>query len=194
MRNAGSTVRTSTERPNAASLTPREGARSASPRTIEPRLSDEHQVLERTPDYVISSWRRVMLLAWRGVETAEGILRSRSLMERWPAPPDGGVVLVILMPRSAPNRPPNDETRAAMARVSQNAGPEFRGVGIITHHGGFIGAAIRSVMTARQLLVRDPIPFKMFATAEEAAPWVLQQTGLSKLLAAEFASVVGNAQ
>jgi hypothetical protein len=135
-----------------------------------------------------------MLLVWRGGETAEGILRSRTLMERWAAKQEGGVVLLILMPPSAPNRPPNDAARAAMVQASKNPQPGFRGIGIITHHGGFIGAAIRSVMTARQLLVRDPVPFKMFSTAVEAAPWVLAQTGLSKTLTDELARIVDAAQ
>jgi hypothetical protein len=188
MRRAGSVAPEGT-RGKPGSQAPRGGSGSISPRFSVPSPGEYHEV-ERTDDYVIATWQKVMILAWCGAETAEGILRSRTLMERWAAKQEGGVVLVILMPPSAPNRPPNDAARAAMVQASKNPHPGFKGIAMITHHGGFIGAAIRSVMTARQLLVRDPVPFRMFSTAIEAAPWVLAQAGLPETLTHELARIV----
>lgn len=151
-------------------------------------LNNDLQVLERTSDYVISTWRYVMFLAWRGRETAEGISRSRTLMEPWAKRKPGGVVLVILMPPSAAlKQPPNEEARRAMAETSQDASSAFKGIAIVSNETGFIGSVIRSVMTARQMFADSPVPFKMFSSAAEAAPWIARCLELPNDSRAEFA-------
>lgn len=165
----------------------------ASPARILGTLGDELEVLEQTPDYRISTWRCVMFLAWRGPETVAGIIRSRSLMEPWAARKKGGVVLVVLMPTTK-HPPPDEEARKAMANVSRDASALFKGIGIIGNDRGFIGSVVRSVMTARQLLVRSPVPFKMFSSAAEAAPWIAQRVELNESLEPEFSAIVENAR
>lgn len=172
---------------------------SIAPSLPAPRISlglvpEEVQLLEQTPEYAISTWRSVMFLAWRGPETTSGIVRSRILMAPWAERRQGGVVLVILMPpKSALSRPPSDEARAAMADVSRNASAIVKGIGIIGDVGGFISAVVRSVMIARQALVKSAIPFKMFSSSEEAAPWVTQRLGMQDGLRREFVSSVEKA-
>ncbi len=165
-----------------------------SPRVSLASLLDDVQLVEQTQDYAISTWQSVMFLAWRGPETASGIVRSRILMAPWADRRQGGVVLVILMPpKSKLSQPPNDEARAAMADVSRNASAALKGIGIIGNVGGFIGSVVRSVMTARQALVHSAIPFKMFSSAEEAAPWVTQCLKLQVGLGHNFVSAVEKA-
>jgi hypothetical protein len=157
-------------------------------------LSNELHVLERTSDYVISTWRHVMFLAWCGRETAEGIARSRSLMEPWAKRKPGGVVLVILMPPpSALKQPPNEDARKAMADTSRDASDAFKGIAIISNETGFVGSVIRSVMTARQMFARSPVPFKMFSSAEEAAPWIARCLELQNNLRSEFSAAAERA-
>lgn len=157
-------------------------------------LSDGLQVLDRTSDYVISTWRYVMFLAWRGTETAAGIERSRTLMEPWARRKPGGVVLVILMPPSASlKQPPNEDARKAMAETSQDASDDFKGIAMISNETGFVGSVIRSVMTARQMFARSPVPFKMFSSAPEAAPWIARCLGLKIDLRSEFSAVAEKA-
>jgi len=156
--------------------------------------TDELQHLERTPDYMISTWRSVMFLAWRGRETAEGILRSRSLMEPWAARKQGGVVLVILMPPSSNlKQPPNEDARKAMVDASQDTSQAFKGIAIISDEAGFIGSMIRSVMTARQIFARTPVPFKMFTSAAEAASWISQRLELRTDMQLAFSAAADKA-
>ena len=161
--------------------------------TVMPTAADDFQVLERTPDYIISTWRYVMFLAWRGRETVDGILRSRSLMEHWASNRRGGVILVILMPHEALQRPPSEEARKAMEDTSKDALPSFKGIAIIGKQTGFIAAAIRSVMTARQMFMRSLVPFKMFSSAAEAAPWIAQCLGLQIALQSELSDAAEKA-
>jgi hypothetical protein len=120
-----------------------------------------------------------MFLAWRGRQTAEGILRSHRLMGPWALRRQGGVMLAILMPpRSELKQAPDEDARKAMVDTSQRASPAFKGIAVISNETGFIGSMIRSVMTARQLFVRSPVPFKMFSSAAEAAPWIAQRLEL----------------
>lgn len=162
-------------------------------RTSRPFRYEEVRALERNNDYVISTWNDLMFLAWRGRETANGITRSRILMAPW-AEAKNNVVLVILMPpRAALAQPPSDDARGAMADVSRNAAAALKGIGIIGNVSGFIGSVVRSVMTARQALARTPVPFKMFSSPEEAAPWISQRLELRDSMGAEFVSAVEKA-
>ena len=157
-------------------------------------LANGPQVLDRTSDYVISTWRHVMFLAWRGPETSAGIARSRSLMEPWARHKPVGVVLVILMPPStALRQPPNEGARKAMEETSQDASDVLKGIAMISNETGFIGSVIRSVMTARQMFARTPVPFKMFSSAAEAAPWIAQCLELKIDLRSEFAAAAEKA-
>jgi len=157
-------------------------------------LANGLQVLDRTPDYVISTWRHIMFLAWRGPETAAGIARSRSLMEPWARHKPGGVVLVILMPpATALRQPPNEGARKAMLDTSQGASDDLKGIAMISNETGFIGSVIRSVMTARQMFARSPVPFKMFSSAAEAAPWIARCLELKTDLRSEFSAAAEKA-
>ena len=159
-----------------------------------PGVPDEVRQLERTSDYVISTWRRVLFLGWRGPETVAGILRSRSLMEPWAADKQEGVLLAILMPpKGALHGPPSAETRRAMANASRDAPPAFKGIAIIGSDQGFIGSVIRSVMTAQHMFVRSSVPFKMFSSAAEAAPWIARRLELQTDLRSDFAAAAENA-
>lgn len=158
-----------------------------------PSRYDDVQILERNDDYMISTWKEVMFLAWHGRETTSGITRSRILMAPW-AESKSSVALVILMPaKAALAQPPNDEARTAMAEVSRNASPALKGIGIIGNMSGFVGSVVRSVMTARQALTRTSVPFKMFASAEEAAPWLAQRMELREAFGRDFVSAVEKA-
>lgn len=159
-----------------------------------PTAADDFQELERTPDYIISTWHYVMFLAWRGRETIEGITRSRSLMGPWAHRRSGGIVLVILMPPNlASMKPPGEDVRRTMADASRDALPVLKGMAIIGNQTGFIASAIRSIMTARQMFTRSVVPFKMFSSAAEAAPWIALHLGLQLDLQSEFSEAAEKA-
>ena len=103
-------------------------------------------------------------------------------------------MLVILMPPSSKlKQPPNEDARKAMLDASQDASNAFKGIAIISDEGGFIGSMIRSVMTARQMIVRAPVPFKMFSSAAEAAPWIAQRLELKVDLRSAFSAAAEKA-
>jgi hypothetical protein len=162
-------------------------------RASQPFRNDEVRTIERNGDYMISTWNEIMFLAWRGRETTYGITRSRVLMASW-AEDKSSVVLVILMPgKAALSQPPSDEARAAMAEVSRNASPALKGIGIIGNVSGFVGSVVRSVMTAHQALTRRAVPFMMFASPEEAVPWISRRLESRELVRSDFVSAVEKA-
>jgi hypothetical protein len=115
-------------------------------------------------------------------------------MEPWALRRQGGVVLVILMPQSsALKQTPDEDARKAMEDTSHDAPHTFKGIAVISNESGFIGSMIRSVMTARQMFVRSPVPFKIFPSAGEAAPWIALRLELKIDLRSEFSAAAEKA-
>lgn len=139
------------------------------------------ELLERTDRYVVATWRRVLLLVWRGQANAVGIERSRALFMHWAERQPGGAVFVVVIPRERTG-PPDEETRAAMQRVARAPGGFLRGVATLVEAEGFIAASVRAIMM--RLLTRGTQgpPPNIFRTPAEVAAWaakVLQDRGVT---------------
>jgi len=137
---------------------------------------DDLRVCDATGQYVLATWRRVMVVIWKGVATAEGIERSRQVMDVWARRHKEGVMVLVVMPAALP-RPPSEEARAAMLRATQGAKANLKGIAMVYGGSGFVLAAIRGVTAARSLIDRSRIPTRIFANVAEAAPWISQCVG-----------------
>jgi len=140
---------------------------------MAPALSSAKvEILERTDVYVVATWRRIMLLVWRAQANVAGIERSRKFFESWARELPGGAVFVVVIPRPR-TRPPDEETRAAMERVS--AAPEgfYRGTATLIEAEGFIAASVRAIMMRLQAHGVQGLPPNIFRTPAEVAAWAV---------------------
>ncbi|KYF81784.1 hypothetical protein BE11_27985 [Sorangium cellulosum] len=128
------------------------------------------ELLERTDAYVVATWRRLMLLVWRGQATVAGVERSRAFFQAWAARQPGGAVFLIVLPPHGTG-PPDETTRAAMQRAASAPGEYLKGMATLIESEGFIAASVRAVMMrlqARGTQARAP---NIFRTPAEVAPW-----------------------
>src|SRR5512142_905254 len=127
------------------------------------------EILERTEDFSIAGWGRVLLLVFRTRSTAQGIERLHALAPSWAAARSGGVVLLNVVPPQ-PARPPDEAMRAALRRAVEDGSPGVLGVGTIFEGSGFVAAFVRALMSGLQRH-SGRLPMRVFRGAPEAAGW-----------------------
>ncbi|AUX28254.1 MULTISPECIES: hypothetical protein [Sorangium] len=128
------------------------------------------ELLERTDVYVVATWRRLMLLIWRGQESVAGVERSRALFRAWAERLPGGAAFLIVVPRQRTG-PPDEETRAAMQRAASAPGGYMKGIATLVEAEGFIAASVRAIMMRLQPHgTQGPAP-NIFRTPAEVAAW-----------------------
>ena len=140
------------------------------------------ELRERTDAYVVATWRRLMLLVWRGEATVAGVERSRALFQPWAARQPGGAAFLIVLPRQHTG-PPDETTRAAMQRVASAPGGCLKGMATLIEAEGFIAASVRAIMMRLQARGTQGPPPNIFRTPAEVADWaatVLQDRGLTR--------------
>jgi hypothetical protein len=128
------------------------------------------EVLERSELYAIAVWRRLMLLVWRGQTRAVGVDRSQALFRSWVQERPGPAALLVVVPRQPPG-PPDEETRAAMARATENPPAALAGTATLLEAHGFIAATVRSIISRVYRRHARGLEVKVFCGVEEAAPW-----------------------
>ncbi|WP_437632426.1 hypothetical protein [Sorangium sp. So ce854] len=128
------------------------------------------ELLERTDVYVIATWRRIMLLVWRGQASVAYIERSRAHFQAWAERQPGGAAFVIVLPRQQ-IEPPDEPTRAAMQRAASAPGESLKGMATLVEAEGFIAASVRAIMMRLQSRgAQGPAP-NVFRTPAELAVW-----------------------
>lgn len=128
------------------------------------------ELLERTEVYVVATWRRLMLLVWRGQANVAGVERSRAFFQAWAERQEGGAAFLVVVPRER-TRPPDEETRAAMQRVASTRGESLKGIATLIEAEGFVAASVRIIMMRLQTRGRQgPAPI-FFRTPAEVATW-----------------------
>ncbi len=151
--------------------------------------SRQVELLERTDGYAVAAWRRLMLLVWRGQATATGIERSRALFQPWvERQPGGGAFLIVVPNQRVP--PPDEQTRAAMARTAREPDGPYLGMATLIEAEGFIAASVRSIMTRLQ----GGKTSKVVRTTDEAATWAAELLADPGLTGEGLAAAIRTAQ
>ncbi len=139
--------------------------------------STQVQLLEQTDGYAVATWRRLMLLVWRGQATAAGIERSQALFQPWVQHQPGGAAFLIVVPgKRVP--PPDDATRAAMTRTAREPEGPYKGMATLIEAEGFVAASVRSIVTRMQGGKAGTV----VRSTQEAADWaatLLDDAGLT---------------
>lgn len=123
-------------------------------------------LLEQTDTYVVATWRRLMMLVWKGQANAIGIDRSSALFRPWVERQAAGAAFLIVVSTQR-TKPPDEETRAAMKRTRRVPDGTFRGVATLIEAEGFVAATVRSIMTR----LHGGGGVKVFRTVDEVADW-----------------------
>lgn len=133
-------------------------------------VSVKVELHERTETFVLATWRRILLLVWRGRANVEGIERSGMLFASWSTRQTGGAVFLIVVPPGR-TRPPDEATRAAMARAASAPGDTLKGLATLIEAEGFIAASVRAMMMRLQSRGSRAPTQHFFRTAAEVAAW-----------------------
>ncbi|WP_437923777.1 hypothetical protein WMF37_32790 [Sorangium sp. So ce291] len=128
------------------------------------------ELRERTDGYVVATWRRLMLLVWRGQASVAGVERSRALFQPWASRQPGGAAFLIVLPRERTG-PPDEETRAAMQRAASAPGGYLKGIATLIESEGFVAASVRAIMMRLQARGTQGPPPNIFRTPAEVAAW-----------------------
>ncbi|WP_437721582.1 hypothetical protein [Sorangium sp. So ce861] len=128
------------------------------------------ELLEQTDGYVVATWRRLMLLVWRGQANVAGVERSRALFQPWAERQPGGAAFLVVVPRQRTG-PPDEATRAAMQRAASAPGGYLKGIATLIEAEGFIAASARAIMMRLEPRgTQGPAP-NIYRTPAEVAAW-----------------------
>ena len=150
-------------------------------------------VLERTDVYIVAVWRRLMLLIWRGRTCAAGIERSQALFREWAEQQPGGAALFVVVPRQPPG-PPDEATRAAMARAMANPSPALRGLATFLEAQGFIAAAVFAMVSRIHQKHAGGMAPRIFRHVDEGASWAAELLGDPEITGASLAAALREAR
>ncbi len=150
------------------------------------------EVQEKAEGYTIATWGRVALLLFSRRATAQGITRVHAFLGGWAPKQAGGVALVSVVAPQPP-KPPDDETRAALAHATAHPVPGMRGAGTLYEGDGFIAASIRAMVSRLQLL-RTGERLVFFRSADEAAAWAAALLGSREITGPGLAEAIQKAR
>ena len=141
--------------------------------TDKTRGSVKAQMLARirvsTPDRLIATWQRVMILIWKVHTTMPGVDAAQRVYDAFAAEHPAGIFLLTVVEQDAPM--PSSEVRAALATFLSTGASQTL-FSAVAHEGtGFQAASVRSVVTGLAMLAKLPYPHKVFASVEQAARW-----------------------
>jgi hypothetical protein len=160
----------------------------ASPARPEQRNSARHsfatqlddgglQLLVKDDDYLLATWRRIVIVVWKGNTTFESVTRVGEAINSL-ARKEGPAGLFIVTDVTAPLPPALVRKTAANILATAPIG-----YFCVTFEGnGFRAAAVRGVVTSITMFTTHAFPHRAFSNIEEAAVWVSEQTRFNGLL------------
>jgi hypothetical protein len=132
------------------------------------RREPSAQIIDRTPDHVLASWRDILLVVWRRQTTLGAVHTmgvSLGVLARRVGHP---VDLVIVAEQTA--AAPDADVRRPIAQVLK-AAPIAR-CAVVLEGDGFRAAALRAFATGVGMLACPPFPYRPFAHVVDAASWL----------------------
>jgi hypothetical protein len=126
-------------------------------------------VLAASPDWVVGRCREVVVIVWRAPLTVERTQRVTAYMKAAAAEESRLGVVVVIEP-GVPGPPP--EVRAALLGAMRELGPKLVALAYLVTAEGFVGAAVRAVISGLGLMSRDRYPTRVFQGAPEVAAWM----------------------
>lgn len=133
-------------------------------------MVDHAHVVEVTNDYLIVTFRNILVTIWKQETTLDGVSRIRetrnALADRFPS----NVLLLTVVEEGAPMPPPAE--RDALADFLKGSARKVARSAVVNEGAGFRAAAIRSIVTGLTMLTKLPFSHETFATVDEAVRWL----------------------
>jgi hypothetical protein len=137
------------------------------------------------------------LLIDRSTESSVEAMRATRLALRgWLGKGDRKVAVMVIL-KEAPATTPDDGFRKEVAETWSEFEEQMIAHALVNPAGGFMGAAVRGVMTGINLLSRRRFAQRVCATTDEACAWLRQEllrTGQSAMSLDEMIDAVARTQ
>lgn len=128
----------------------------------------------------------ICLALWQSKPTPERFAIQRAQLHAAVAREPGKLAFMCVV--SAQADPPEERERKASADMITSRGAKLRGVACVIEGDGFRAAITRTVLSGIVLVIRSPVPIKLFDSVLHAAPFLARSLNRSSLpeLDAEF--------
>lgn len=121
---------------------------------------------------LVGSFGNICVVIWRSPPTIAAVERVSLEYSRMKSQFPSGFAPVIIVEDGVGL--PDEAARKGLADLMDMYGRSMFCMAGVQEATGFRGAAIRSVLTAIDMLSQAPYPRRLFATVEQAAPWLTQ--------------------
>ncbi|HET6338918.1 MAG TPA: hypothetical protein VFG30_37120 [Polyangiales bacterium] len=144
--------------------------------SVAPRITAKPElvVMDSEPGaFWFGAWRNINLLVWLQGATLDAVSRlDRTNLERTQAHPEKLTTVHIV---TAIAGPPDPDARDAFNTMHLQWGHTVGCAAVVIERSGFVGVAVRSVITGMVLLAPKHYRVKVFDSIEPAAPWLVEQ-------------------
>jgi hypothetical protein len=141
---------------------------NTSPTAVAPELT----VLDSEPGlFWYGAWQNMSFVVWEQSATLEAVERiDRAVPARLKIHPRLSTVHIATLNAGMPSSAARSAFGEAAKRWAQVTGC----VAVVVEYQGFAASALRSMVTAIQLLAGSPFPMRVHGSFEEAVPWLVQ--------------------
>ncbi len=116
--------------------------------------------------HVVAVWEKTLITVWFKDPSPDSVARMARIGARLVAESKEATFLSVIEPTSGP---PDDATRAELAKLTKDVVSKMAAAVIVTEGSGFRAAVVRGVGVALTVLAPHKVPFKFAATVSEAA-------------------------
>jgi len=129
-------------------------------------------VRERSKGVWVATWSNVCISLVRDQLTTADVRTVRRVYESLAAEHDSGFVAIILAPQGVGM--PSEDAREAITEVMKGLEHRIAAMAGILEATGFKAATLRTAMATMALISRATYPRKIFASIDEAVPFVAE--------------------
>jgi hypothetical protein len=126
------------------------------------------EVFTEQDDFCCGLWRNLFISDFRTTASVESLYA----VMKWQAEackrnPSGIATLSMVGPGPLPNA----EVRKVSEEVNQLNQTGVLSVALVVEVTGFVGSALRGIITGLNMVKKTPYPIKVFDTTDKAVPW-----------------------
>jgi len=140
------------------------------PSKLDPPLTATLQVTHSADGLLMGMVGPICLALWQSKPTPERFAIQRAQLHSAIAREPGKVAFLCVV--SAQTEPPDDTERKASADMITSQGDKLLGVACVVEGVGFRAAITRTVLAGMVLVIRSPVPIKLFESVLHAAPFL----------------------
>lgn len=134
------------------------------------------EIIASDEAWALARWRDLLVVVWKKTPTVERAGKVGPQVEGMTAGPDRRQVHVVtVIERGA--AAPDAETRGLIKKDLRAHDDRIASMAALVLVDGFVGAAVRAVLSAMNVVVRERYPNRVFGAPGEAAGWTAARMG-----------------